>query len=75
MKITSMFTPKILAKKLGVTEQTVNSWKKEGLPTVRIGKFSYIIEESFLKWAKSRESVQDASGQDKTSPGYDAMDP
>ncbi len=66
MRINNLLTPQTLAKRLGLTEQTVNSWKKEGLPTIKIGKFTYIIEDSFLKWIKGRESVQDALGEEKS---------
>ncbi len=64
MKIDTILTPKALAKKLGITEATLLSWRSLGLPTIRIGKFIFIFEESFLKWIKNQETVQDASGQD-----------
>ena len=67
MKIDSILTPKILAKKFGTTEETIRSWRDQGLPIVKIGKFVFIIEESFLKWIKSHESVQDAPGQELIS--------
>lgn len=60
MKISSIFTPDKLARRLGITVQTLLSWKRFGLPLVKIGKFSFVLEESFLKWVKSRESAQDA---------------
>ncbi len=62
MKINSILTPGALAKKLGITEQTLLSWKSKGLPTIKLGKFSFIIEDSFTKWLKSQENIQDASG-------------
>jgi len=60
MKINSILTPKDLAKKFGLTEQTVLGWRVHGLPTIRIGKFIMILEDSFVKWAKSHEKAQDA---------------
>jgi len=64
MKISSFLTSKILAKRLGITETTLLSWRSLGLPTVRIRKSIFIFEDSFLKWAKRRENAQDASGDE-----------
>ena len=56
-----------IAKKLGVTERTLLEWRVYGMPWVKIGKSVYILEDSFLRWAKEheiRENVQDAPEQD-----------
>jgi hypothetical protein len=60
MKINSIFTTKTLAKKFGITEQTLLSWRSQGMPIIKIGKIILISEDSFLKWLKSREKAQDA---------------
>jgi hypothetical protein len=64
MKIDSILTPKGLAKKLGITEQTLLSWRSSGMPVIKKGKNLFLLQESFMKWFKSQENVQDASGQD-----------
>lgn len=64
-----IITPKALAKKLGITEQTLLGWRSSGLPTVRIGKITLIFEESFEKWLKSRENAQNAPGQEQADSG------
>jgi len=56
-----------MAKKLGVSEQTFLNWRELGMPWVKIGKFVFILEDSFLRWAKDHEMTpnsQDAPGQD-----------
>jgi len=56
-----------VAKKLGVTERTLLEWRAYGMPWVKIGKSVYILEDSFLKWAKEHEikdNAQDAPEQD-----------
>ncbi len=69
MKIDSILTPKGLAKRLGITEQTLLSWRTSGMPVIKIGKILFISEESFMKWIKKQENVQDASGQEFPSSG------
>jgi transposase-like protein len=64
MKIDSILTPKGLAKKLGITEQTLRSWRSLGMTVIKIGKNLFVLQESFMKWVKSQESVQDASGDE-----------
>jgi hypothetical protein len=67
-----------MAKKLGITEETFLEWRKLGMPWVKIGKSIYILEDSFIRWAREREvslrpgaasgpegqNAQDAPGQD-----------
>jgi hypothetical protein len=60
MKINSIFTTKTLAKKFGITEQTLLSWRSQGMPIIKIGKIILISEDSFLKWLKTREKAQDS---------------
>ena len=65
MNFSKILTPKTLAEKLGITEQTLLSWRSDGLPIIRRGKFVFIFEDSFLKWLKSLEDAQDAPGREK----------
>jgi hypothetical protein len=65
MKFNNILTPKTLAEKLGITEQTLLSWRSDGLPIIRRGKFLFIFEDSFFKWFKSLEEAQDAPGREK----------
>lgn len=54
-----------MAKKLGVSDQTFLDWRTFGMPWVKIGKSVFILEDSFLRWAKAHEisqNAQDAPG-------------
>lgn len=56
-----------IAKKLGIAEKTLLEWRGLGMPWVKIGKSVFILEDSFLRWAKDHEigpNAQDASEQD-----------
>ena len=56
-----------MAKKLGITEDTFLGWRDLGMPWVKIGKSIFILEDSFLRWARSLEispNAQNAPGQD-----------
>jgi hypothetical protein len=56
-----------LAKKLGLATDTLLEWRRFGMPWVKIGKSVFILEDSFLKWAKDHEisqSSQDTSEQE-----------
>jgi hypothetical protein len=56
-----------MAKKLGITEETLLEWRRLGLPWAKIGKTIFIFEDSFYEWARSfenRDNRQDAPGQD-----------
>ena len=56
-----------VAKKLGVTERTLLEWRAYGMPWVKIGKSVYILEDSFIQWARDHEisqNAQDAPEQD-----------
>lgn len=55
MNIKDILTLKQIAKILNVTEQTVSSWRKMGMPYVKIGKLVYVIQDSFVKWVKNQE--------------------
>lgn len=55
MNIKDILTLKQIAKILNVTEQTVSSWRKIGMPYVKIGKLVYVIQDSFVKWVKNQE--------------------
>lgn len=62
-----VLTPAELAKKMGVSEETVMSWRDLGMPWVKVGKSIYILERSFLSWMKRLEktkNAQDAPGRD-----------
>ena len=56
-----------MAKKLGISTETFLDWRSRGMPWVKIGKLIFILEDSFLHWAKDHEisqNAQDAPGQD-----------
>ncbi len=56
-----------MAKRLGISTETLLEWRRFGMPWVKIGKSVFILEDSFLKWAKDHEisqNSQDASEQD-----------
>ena len=56
-----------IAKKLGITEETFLGWRSLGMPWVKIGKSVYVLEDSFLRWARDHEinpKAQDAPEQD-----------
>jgi hypothetical protein len=58
--VKGIFKPEDLAKKLGIAEQTLLDWRDIGMPYVKIGKLVFILEESFLRWLKSREKTGNA---------------
>jgi len=65
MKLGKILTPKQIAKQFGITEETLLTWRKQGMPTVKIGKFILIIEDDFIEWIKNLKNSQkrhDASG-------------
>ena len=67
MKLKDAIKAGDLAEQLGVTKETVLGWRELGMPWVQIGKEVYVIEASFMKWVKSRETTsnaQDAPEQD-----------
>ena len=41
-----------IAKKLGITEETFLGWRSLGMPWVKIGKSVFVLEDSFLRWAR-----------------------
>ncbi len=56
-----------MAKKLGITEETLLEWRNLGLPWTKIGKTIFIFEDSFYRWARGFEknqNAQDAPGQE-----------
>lgn len=56
-----------VAKKLGISTDTFLAWREDGMPWVKIGKSIYILEDSFIAWARSleiRQKLQDAPGQE-----------
>jgi len=58
MNLKDLITPKELARKLGVTEQIISQWRKDGMPSVKIGKSIFIIQASFMTWIKQFETSQ-----------------
>ena len=67
MNLKDLITPKELARKLGVTEQIISQWRKEGMPSVKVGNSVFIIQASFLRWIEKLEkdqNTQDASGDE-----------
>ena len=56
-----------MAKKLGIEKETLLAWRELGMPWVKIGKSIFILEDSFLSWARDheiRQNAQDAPGQE-----------
>jgi hypothetical protein len=56
-----------MAKKLGITEETLLEWRNLGMPWVKIGKTILIFEDSFYEWARGYEKKQNA----QNAPGQD----
>lgn len=67
MKLNNILTPKEVAKRFNITEQTVLGWRSQGMPCIKIGKFMVIREASLLKWIKKLEKDQNAHN----APGRD----
>ena len=56
-----------LAKRLDVSVDTVESWKREGMPYIKLKKFVFVSWTSFHRWAKGHEiegNRQDAPEQE-----------
>ena len=67
MKLSNILTPKEVAKRFSIKEETVLGWRNQGMPCIKIGKSLFIREASLLKWIEKLEkeqNVQDASGRD-----------
>ncbi len=58
MGLNKILTPKQIAKRFGITEQTLLTWRSKGMPTVKIGKFSLILEDDFLEWIERLKKTQ-----------------
>lgn len=58
MRIGKILTPKQIAKQFGITEQTLLSWRSQGMPIVKIGKSILIIEDDFIEWIKNLKNSQ-----------------
>jgi hypothetical protein len=67
-----------MAKKLGIATDTFLDWRRLGMPWVKIGKSVFILEDSFLRWAKDHEvtpNAHDAPGQDFFGRSIDEVIP
>ena len=67
-----------MAKKLGIATETLLDWRGLGMPWVKIGKSIFVLEDSFLRWAKDHEikpNAQDAPGQDFFGRSIDEVIP
>jgi hypothetical protein len=67
-----------IAKKLGIAEKTLLEWRSFGMPWVKIGKSVFILEDSFIRWAKDHEispNAQDAPGEDFFGQSMDKVIP
>ena len=56
-----------LAKRLGVSVDTIQRWKGKGMPYIELGKFVFVSWTSFHRWARGHEkegNAQDAPGED-----------
>jgi uncharacterized protein YjcR len=54
-----------LAKRLGVSIHTIQEWKRQGMPYIKIGRFVFVSWNSFHRWARGHEiedKRQDAPG-------------
>lgn len=58
MKLNKLLTTGEIAKRFGIAEQTVNAWRNQGMPCVKLGKIILIRETSFLKWIGELEKKQ-----------------
>jgi len=56
MGLRNIFTPDELAKKMGVSVETVLSWRESGMPSAKVGKSIFVLEKSLIEWLKSLES-------------------
>lgn len=50
----SVITKNELATKLGVHINTIDKWRKEGMPAYKLGKPVRFDYEAVLKWATAR---------------------
>jgi len=41
-----------LAKKLGIGEDTIEEWMKNGMPYIKKGRFVFIPQNDFVKWMR-----------------------
>jgi len=41
-----------LAKKLGIGEDTIEEWMKNGMPYIKKGRFVFIPQNYFVKWMR-----------------------
>jgi excisionase family DNA binding protein len=55
--LNKILTPKEIAKRFGITEQTVSSWRSQGMPYKKLGKFILILEDEFTKWVKELKTI------------------
>jgi len=54
-----------MAKKLGIEKDTLLGWRELGMPWVKIGKSIFILEDSFLSWARDHEIKQKNGEKDE----------
>jgi excisionase family DNA binding protein len=50
--IRDLLRPEQLAKRLGLSRDTVDDWMKQGMPYIKKGKFVFIPQSDFLKWMR-----------------------
>jgi excisionase family DNA binding protein len=54
LKIERMISQKELREKIGVHQTTIERWRKDGLPFVRVGKLVRFKESEVNKWIKDQ---------------------
>lgn len=50
--IRDLLRPGQLAKKLGISRDTIDEWIKQGMPYIKKGKFVFIPQGDFVKWIR-----------------------
>ena len=57
-----LLKPEDLAKKLGITTETLLSWREKGMPWVKAGKSVFILEGPFMKWIE--KNIQEGEARE-----------
>ena len=50
--IRDLLRPGQLAKKLGISRDTIDEWIRQGMPYIKKGKFVFIPQGDFVKWIR-----------------------
>ena len=65
--VRDLLKPEQLAKRLGISRDTVEDWMKEGMPYIKKGKFVFIPQSDFLKWMRLdlKNEVKNGKGENE----------